>query len=168
MKQPKRFVSLFAFLLLGIFACKTGEKINKNAPESKFLGTWQAKNIEKNGRIIDINALAGEVLMEFRQSSKKQADGKMKIVYKARIEMGGSDRIFDYVVANDSVKYQGVEGWNDMKIISQTAEELKFDQIVDDDLLRWNMFPRPDLDKKRKEEEAAKKAELKKMPKKSK
>ena len=90
---------------------------------------------------------------------KKDEKKKPKTVYKFRMEMGGQDRIFDFKVANDSVKFISVKNWNDMKIVSYSKELTKLDQIVDVDIIRYNLYPRPDLDaaKKKAEREAQKK-----------
>ncbi len=151
--------ALVLVALLTWTACGTtkGSSSSKNDKSAIVLGTWQIKTIEKGGRTIDINAIAGETFMEFTKSEKKDKDGKKLVKYRFRMEMGGSDRVFDYKIEGDSVKFVGVKGWNDMHIIALDKEQIKLDQIVDGDMIRWNGYPRPDIDKQKKED--AKKAE---------
>jgi len=147
-----------AFCLSALYACTGSKNNSKASPEDKFLGIWEIKTIEKGGRTIDMRAIAGECYMDFSKNVKKSDDKKTKTTYKFRMEMGGQDRIFDYRVMNDSVKFVQVKNWNDMKIVSFSKEETKLDQIVDGDIIRYNLYPRPDLDaaKKKAEKEAQK------------
>jgi hypothetical protein len=153
-------LTAITFCLLAFYSCTGSKNNSKTSPEDKFLGIWEIKTIEKGGRTIDMRSIAGECYMDFSKNIKKSEDKKTKTTYKFRMEMGGQDRIFDYRVMNDSVKFVQVKNWNDMKIVSFGKEETKLDQIVDGDIIRYNLYPRPDLDaaKKKAEKEAANKA----------
>ena len=159
MKINQLFILAIAILLTTLYSC-VGSKNSKKAAEEKFFGIWEIKTIEKGGRTIDMRAIAGECYMDFYKNVKKNKDNKIKTTYKFRMEMGGQDRVFDYKLANDSLKFVEVKQWNDMKIVSFGKEEAKLDQIVDGDIIRYNIFSRPDLNeaKKKAEKEAEKAA----------
>lgn len=131
---------LFALVSTATFAQNT--KMSKaDAKRNKTLmATWSVETIQKGGRVIDIKAIAGETLMHFYPIEKKDKDsGKKYLVYKYKMEGGGFDRIFDYKIEGDSIKFVGVNGWNDLKIIEMDAAKLVVDQLVDGDIIRYNM-----------------------------
>ncbi len=151
------FLIVAAIFVSAIYGCKSAQGGSKSIPEEKFLGIWEIKTIEKGGRTIDMRAIAGECYIDFSKNVKKSEDKKAKTTYKFRMEMGGQDRVFDYRVMNDSVKFVAVKNWNDMKIVSFSKELTKLDQVLDGDIVRYNLYPRPDLDEAKKK--AAKEAE---------
>jgi hypothetical protein len=151
--------ALICVFLVAQVACKsTGGSKKTKDPEGKVLGTWEVKTLEKGGRVINITEIAGETFMEFYRMEKKEKDGNLKVTYKFRMEMGGNDRMFDFKLVNDSIQYQEVKGWNDMKIVNLDREkgEMLLDQSLDGDIIRWALEPRPDIDeekaKQRKED----------------
>jgi hypothetical protein len=159
------FAALVGFILL-LAACNPTKKLQKNAdPEARILGIWEITTLEKGGRDIDVVSIAGEVFMEFFRYEKKDKEGKLKVTYRFRMEMGGSDRVFDFKLVADSVQFQEVKGWNDFKIITLEREGagLVLEQDMDGDMIRWKGKARPDLDeekaKTKKAEEKAKKDE---------
>jgi hypothetical protein len=160
MQFNKFFLSLALSFLSVIYSCTGSKNNSKKADEDKFLGIWEIKTIEKGGRTIDMRAIAGECYMDFSKNIKKNKDNKVKTTYKFRMEMGGQDRVFDYKIANDSIKFVEVKQWNDMKIVSFSKEITKLDHNLDGDIIRYNLYPRPDLDeaKKKAEKEAQKNA----------
>ncbi len=138
------------------------EQLSKDANSLKNIskvGTWTTKKLQKNGREVDILAHVGEVTMKFSSRVLKKnkkielANGKTKTkkvketVNSFKMDMGGSDRIFDYTVAQDSVRFVGVSGFNDFRIVRADKGELVLEQSLDGDLLRWYMEP---LDEKKK------------------
>lgn len=157
-----------AVVLLSAAACNPTKNRQKNAdPEARILGFWEITVLEKDGRDIDVASIAGEVFMEFFRHEKKDKEGKLKTTYRFRMEMGGSDRTFDFKIVADSVQFQQVKGWNDFKIIEldRPNSVLVLEQDMDGDLIRWKGKARPDLDaekeKTKKAEEKAKKDESK-------
>jgi hypothetical protein len=153
--------ALMSLLLLAQMACKgTGGSKKTSDPEGRVLGTWEVKTLEKAGRIINITEIAGETFMEFYRFEKKDKEGKLTVTYKFRMEMGGNERMFDFKLVNDSIQYQQVKGWNDMKIVNLDREkgELLLDQSLDGDIIQWALTPRPDIDieKAKERKEAAK------------
>lgn len=159
-------IALFCLLFMVQTACKpTAGRYKTKDAESKILGIWEVKTLEKGGRIINITEIAGETFMEFYRFQKKEKDGKIKVTYKYRMEMGGSDRMFDFKLVGDSVQFQQVKGWNDMKISSldKITGELVLDQAIDGDIISWALTLRPELAvEKEKEMAEAEKAAKKK------
>lgn len=134
---------LFAWGLSSTLALAQGDKMSKtDAKRNKgLMATWSVESLQKGSRLIDIKAIAGEVLMHFYPMEKKDKDtGKKFFVYKYKMEGGGFDRIFDYKIEGDSIKFIGVNGWNDLKIIEMDASKLVVDQLMDGDLIRYNMI----------------------------
>ena len=157
-----QFILVLGVLFMHTVACSSLKKSKNTDPEAKILGTWQVKSIEQNGRTIDIEKIAGETFMEFYTFEKKDKEGKKIVTYKYKMEMGGSDRMFDFKLVNDSIQFQKVKGWNDMKIIdlNRAAQKLIVQQHMDGNLIFWNMILRADMDEA--------KAKQKKQQKKSK
>ena len=124
--------------------------------------------LRKDGREIDITAIAGVVTMEFfiRKEKKnetvtdKNGNEKEKKVTETinvfKMEMGGNDRIFNYNVKNDSVQFIGLNGWNDYRIVRVEKDELVIEQDLDNSLFRWKMVPAPKEKKKKKKEKPVK------------
>jgi hypothetical protein len=154
-------IALFCLLSLAQTACKpTAGRYKTKDAERRILGIWEVKTLEKSGRIINITEIAGETFMEFYRFQKIEKDGKIKITYKYRMEMGGSDRMFDFKLVGDSIQFQQVKGWNDMKISSldPITGDLTLDQAIDGDIISWALISRPDLAVEKEKEilEAAK------------
>lgn len=132
----------------------------KNAKTLLKVGKWQCKKLQKDGREIDINAIAGTVVMDFsvhkEKKTKKFTDAKgnekkkkvMEITNVFKMEMGGNDRIFNYNIASDSIKFVGLNGWNDYRIVRVEKDEMVLEHNLDDSLYRWTMVPSPKEKKK--------------------
>lgn len=151
-------------VLFTIVACSTTKTSKTQAPENKVLGTWQVKSLDQNGRSIDIEKIAGETFMEFYTYEKKDKDGNKVITYKYRMEMGGSDRMFDFKLVNDSIQFQKVKGWNDLKILELNRETGSFivEQFMDGNNITWYMKLRADLDKIKEKQKAQEKKQASK------
>ena len=102
---------------------------------------WRVEHIVKDGRVIDIQSIAGETTMKFYTFKKKNKKTKKKrIAYKFKMDMGGGDRIFDYTIQGDSIKFLKVNGWNDFRIIKLNKKTFELDHLsADGDLIRWVM-----------------------------
>lgn len=155
------FVKFNFWLLIALFSCSTafaqneaGYKMNKDDMKKvKALSAndWKTKDVERDGKPIDINAIAGEVTMFFY--SMKETDKKTKkksTVYKWKMDMGGQERMFDYHVKGDSIQFIGVRGWNDFKIISMEKDRLVVENVIDGHLMRWNMISKPKVKEEKK------------------
>lgn len=107
---------------------------------------WQTRDgsgIEKDGRIIDFNSITGAAYMHFYVMKEKQKDTKRKKkVNKWKMEIGGQERIFNYEIKGDSIAFEEVKGWNDMRIITLEKDRLVVDQLKDGSIIRWNMIPK--------------------------
>jgi hypothetical protein len=112
---------------------------------------WKTVNIEQDGRPININEISGEAYMYFYQMKETdKKTKKSKTVYKFKMEMEGSDRIFDIRIKGDSVQFIGVKGWNDFRIINLEKDRFSADQVMDGHVIRWNMTSMPKEDPKKK------------------
>ena len=130
------------WLILALFTCQVsfaqnedGYKMSKDdmkKVKALSVNDWKTKNVERDGRPIDINAIAGEVTMFF--FSMKETDKKTKkkrTVYKWKADFGGQERMFDYQVKGDSIQFIGVKGWNDFKIISMEKDRLVIENVIE-------------------------------------
>lgn len=126
---------------------KQDKKKNK-----QVYGLWKVKHIKKSGRVIDIQSIIGESTMKFYPYKKKDnKTGKKYIVNKFKMDMGGRDRIFDYTVIGDSIKFLKVNGWNDFKIIELSKEAFEVDHLsAEGDIIRWVMIRKKEEKEKKK------------------
>lgn len=142
------------FLLSAAFSVQAQSKADKKTAKLILkVGTWEAHKLFSDGRPINIKAVVGEVYMDFKTkketktqtvTDKKGRDKKKKttsIVNVFKMEMGGSDRIFNYEVESDSIKFIGLKGWNDYRIVRMSKDELVIEQILNNSLMRWVMVP---------------------------
>lgn len=148
--------SCLALLLL--FCCTAwadaqSKEDKKTAKAITKVGIWKAEKLFSDGRPVNIQAVVGEVLMNFSTkkekstitvTDKKGRDKKKnvtEVVNVFRMEMGGSNRIFNYEVKNDSIKFIGLKGWNDYRIVRMEKEEIVLEQVLDNSLMRWVLVP---------------------------
>lgn len=147
--------TLFSILLLCVAYSAQGQSKTdkKNAKLILKVGKWEAQKLLSDGRPINIKAVVGEVYMDFstkketntetitdkKGREKKKKTTKMVNVFK--MEMGGSDRIFNYNIEADSIKFVGLKGWNDYRIVRVGKDELVIEQILNNSLMRWVMVP---------------------------
>lgn len=107
---------------------------------------WQTRDgsgIEENGRPIDFNSITGAAYMHFYVMKEKQKDSKRKKkVNKWKMEIAGQERVFNYEIKGDSIVFEKVKGWNDMRIITLEKDRLVVDQLKDGSIIRWNMVPK--------------------------
>lgn len=159
-KQNYTALSLFVLmtmLLLGVqqssFAQdKDDMKVAKILTKSR---KWNSSKLQKDGREINLKSHIGVVVMEFYVYKEKKtvtstdANGnevKKKVQETSNVfkmEMGGNDRTFNYVVKNDSIQFDRVKGWNDYRIVRCEKDELVIEQDLDGSLFRWTMIPAP-------------------------
>jgi hypothetical protein len=128
-----------------IKAAKTIEKVAK----------WECKKLQKDGREVNIKAVAGIVTMSFTVRKEKKnktivdKNGKEKtkkvkeITNVFKMEMGGNDRIFNYNVKSDSIQFVGLKGFNDYRVVRIEKDEMILEHDLDDSLFRWTMIPAP-------------------------
>ena len=118
------------------------------------IGAWQSKQTFKDGREFNFEAVAGKVVMTFTTRTQKktkqiEVKGKIKkkkvkeVINSFKMEVGGNDRIFNYVIESDSVKFDSVKGFKDFKIVRADKDELVLEQELDGSLFRWVMKPAP-------------------------
>jgi hypothetical protein len=117
---------------------------------------WECTKLQKDGREIDVKAIAGDVYMTFNSRVEKKMkevelkNGKTKkkkvksTINSFKMEMGGNDRIFEYKIEGDSVKFDSVKGFNDYRIVRADKDELVLEQALDDSIFRWTMIPSED------------------------
>ncbi len=161
-------VWLMIFLVAAQESFAQDKDDEKTAKALVKVGKWNCEKLQKDGREIDITAIAGVVTMEFfiRKEKKnttvvdKNGNEKEKKVTETinvfKMEMGGNDRIFNYNVKNDSVQFIGLNGWNDYRIVRVEKDELVIEQDLDNSLFRWKMVPAPKEKKKKKKEKPVK------------
>lgn len=125
------------------------------------VGKWECKKLQKDGREINIKAIAGDVTMEYfvrkEKVTKTVTDKKgnekkkkvMEITNVFKMEMGGNDRIFNYNVKSDSIQFIGLNGWNDYRIVRIEKDEAVLEHNLDNSLFRWTMIPAPKEKKKK-------------------
>jgi len=143
-------------LLFGVqHAFAQDSKDKKNAKIIAQIGLWDCKKLQKDGREINIKAIAGIVTMQFtirkEKKTEKYTNGKgeekkkkvMDVVNVFQMEMGGNDRIFNYDVKKDSIKFLGLNGWNDYRIIRVEKDEMVLEHNLDESIYRWTMIPAP-------------------------
>lgn len=143
-------------LLLGAQQTFAQDKEDKKAAKTiAKIGLWECKKLQKDGREINIKAIAGIVTMNFNviknKKTEKFTDAKgnekkkkvMEVINVFKMEMGGNDRIFNYDIKNDSVQFIGVNGWNDYRIVRIEKDEMILEHNLDDSIYRWTMIPAP-------------------------
>jgi hypothetical protein len=143
--------SLFTLLLLAFSLQSHAQDRKMTKEEKKTMKTlkktvWQTRDgsgIEKDGRPIDFNNITGAAYMHFYDMKEKQKGSKRKVkVNKWKMEIGGQERVFNYTIKGDSIAFDGVKGWNDMRIITLEKDRLTVDQLSDGSIIRWNMVPK--------------------------
>jgi len=157
-----RMIIGLMILLLGAQQSFAKDKDDiKAAKTLAKVAKWECKKLQKDGREINIKAVAGIVTMEFtvRKEKKKKTEvdknGKEKtkmvkeITNVFKMEMGGNDRIFNYNVKSDSVQFVGLKGFNDYRIVRIEKDEMVLEHDLDDSLFRWTMIPAPKEKKKK-------------------
>jgi hypothetical protein len=155
------FVKFNLLLILGLFISQVsvaqndaGYKMSKDdlkKVKALSVNDWKTKDLERDGKLIDINAIAGEAIMFFyTMKIKDKKTNKKSTVHKWKMDMGGQERIFDYQVKGDSIQFVGVKGWNDFKIINMEADRLVVENVIDGHVMRWNMLPRPKVKEEKK------------------
>jgi hypothetical protein len=138
---------------------KDDKKIAKTLTKQR---SWKCKSIRIDGREVNVQAIVGDVIMDFfvrKEENKVTVTNKkgeeVKKVVKEKVnvfqmEMGGSDRIFNYNIKQDSVKFIGLKGWNDYRIVRADKDEVVLEHVLDDSLMRWTMVPNEEADSKKK------------------
>jgi len=155
------FVKFNLLLILGLFISQVsvaqndaGYKMSKDdlkKVKALSVNDWKTKDLERDGKLIDINSIAGEAIMFFyTMKIKDKKTNKKSTVHKWKMDMGGQERIFDYQVKGDSIQFVGVKGWNDFKIINMEADRLVVENVIDGHVMRWNMLPRPKVKEEKK------------------
>ncbi|CAA6829436.1 MAG: Unknown protein [uncultured Aureispira sp.] len=144
-------VMLLLFAAQQAFAQDSEDK--KNAKIIAKIGMWDCKKLQKDGREINIKAIAGVVTMQFtilkQKKTEKYTDAKgeekkkkvNEVVNVFQMEMGGNDRIFNYEIKKDSIQFVGLNGWNDYRIIRVEKDEMVLEHNLDDSIYRWTMIP---------------------------
>ncbi|BDS09800.1 hypothetical protein [Aureispira anguillae] len=149
-------------LLLGVQQSFAQDKEDKKAAKTiAKVGKWECKKLQKDGREINLKAIAGIVTMDFsvrkEKVTKKVTDAKgvekkkkvMEVTNVFKMEMGGNDRIFNYHIKNDSIQFVGLNGWNDYRIVRIEKDEIVLEHSLDNSLFRWTMIPSPKEKKKK-------------------
>lgn len=155
------FLSLFA-LLWALPSTQAQDREDKKT--AKLLTkqrSWKCRKLVIDGREVNVQAIVGDVNMDFfvRKEEKKitvtdkKGNEKKKTIKEKvnvfQMEMGGSDRIFNYDIKQDSVKFIGLKGWNDYRIVRAAKDEVVLEHVLDDSLMRWVMVPREEEEKKK-------------------
>ncbi|MGH1338575.1 MAG: hypothetical protein ACRBFS_20845 [Aureispira sp.] len=137
---------------------KDDKKIAKTLVKQR---SWKCKTLRIDGREVNVQAIVGDVNMDFfvrKQERKvtvtdKKGNEKKKTIKEKvnvfQMEMGGSDRIFNYNIKQDSVQFVGLKGWNDYRIVSASKEEVVLEHVLDDSLMRWIMVPNEEAKKEK-------------------
>lgn len=165
MMQRLFHTSLLCFIFLISAQLSFGQDKNdlKTNKALTKTGKWECKKLQKDGREINIKAIAGIVTMDFsvlkEKKTKTITDAKgrekkkkvMEITNLFRMEMGGNDRVFNYNVKNDSIQFVSLKDWNDYRIVRVEKDELVLEHNLDNSLFRWTMVPATEpKDKKKK------------------
>jgi len=152
-------------LLLVLFSFTFGQSMAQDKEQQKKdkktakiiskIENWECEKLQKDGREIDIKAIAGEVFMTFtsrvekkkeevtRKNGKKKMKKVKETINSFKMEMGGNDRIFNYRIESDSIRFDGVKGFNDYRIVRAEKDELVLEQDLDSSLFRWTLTPKP-------------------------
>lgn len=156
---------MFFFLSPQSILAQSKEQIKKDKKAATILtkvGVWECSKLQKDGREINIKAIAGTVTMNFfvRKETKNEkytAPNGLEKVKKItesinvfKMEIGGNDRIFNYNVKSDSIKFVGLSGWNDYRIVRTAKDEVVLEHDMDNSLHRWTMIPTPKENEKKK------------------
>lgn len=139
-------ITLFSILLVNDATAQKPPKLSK---EDKYtlkwllkIGSWKSKQLKVNGREIAVQKIMGDVLMDFYiYESKNKKTGKKEKTYKHKLDMAGSNRIFDFNIENDSLKFVEVNGWNDYEIKRIDKTEVVIIHRLDNKEHRWVMIP---------------------------
>jgi hypothetical protein len=157
-------LSMFVFLIIFLSGeqAKAQDKEDKKIAKSIVkVNKWQCDKLLKDGRELNVKSILGIVTMEFsiikEKKNKKIVDAKgnektkkvLEVTNVFKMEMGGNDRIFNYHIINDSIKFVGLNGFNDFKVIRSEKDELVIEQILDKKLWRWTLIPAPKEKKKK-------------------
>lgn len=145
----KRLFLLVAVLALSLpqSSC-LGLKVKESALATSILGTWQVRNIETQGRAIDLEQYA-DVVIRFSRKFEETDDGKKELNYEYYIDLSGREFTFYYEVIEaeedqdfvGTIKFVKVKGWEPMRVVSITKDLLVADQVIDNRLIRWNLEP---------------------------
>lgn len=146
-------LSLFT-LLWSLPAVQAQDKDDKKAAKTLTKQkSWKCKTLQIDGREVNVQAIVGDVTMDFfvrkeerkvTVTDKKGNDKKKTIKEKVNVfqmQMGGSDRIFNYDVKQDSIQFVGLKGWSDYRIVRADKDEIVLEHVLDDSLMRWTMVP---------------------------
>jgi hypothetical protein len=113
-------ISVMLLLLGAQQAFAQDKEDKKNAKTIAKIGLWECEKLQKDGRVINLKGIAGDVTMKFTIRKEKKtekftnAKGEEKkkkvteIVNVFKMEMGGNDRIFNYNVKSDSIQFVGL------------------------------------------------------------
>jgi hypothetical protein len=155
-------ISVMLLLLGTQHAFAQDKEDKKNAKIIAKIGLWECDKLQKDGREINIKAIAGTVTMKFtiRKDKKtekftdaKGVEQKKKVTEVINVfqkEMGGNDRIFNYEIKNDSIQFIGLNGWNDYRIVRVEKDEMILEHNLDNSIYRWTMIPSPKEKTKKK------------------
>lgn len=157
-------ITLFSMLLLNDATAQKA-KAPKMSKEDKYtlkwltkVRNWKSKQLKVNGREINVKRIMGDVLMDFYVYEKKnKKTGEKERTYKHKLDMAGSNRIFDFVVENDSIKFVGLGGWNDYEIKRIDKTEVVLIHKLDSKEHRWVMVPNTEAVKPEKKKKKKKK-----------
>lgn len=154
------FLSFFT-LLWGLPSLQAQDKEDKKIAKALTKHrSWKCKTLKIDGREVNVQAIVGEVTMDFfvrkeerkiTVTDKKGNDKKKTIKEKVNVfqmQMGGSDRIFNYNVKQDSIQFIGLKGWNDYRVVRADKDEIVLEHVLDDSLMRWVMVPNMEEKKK--------------------
>lgn len=143
----KRLFPFVLVLALAQSAC-VGVKTQESELAKSILGAWQVRNIETQGRAIDLEQYA-DVLIRFSRKIEETDDGKKELNYEYYIDLSGREFNFYYEVIEaepdqdfvGTIKFVKVKGWEPMRVLSVTNDLLVADQVIDNRLIRWNLEP---------------------------
>jgi hypothetical protein len=120
-------------------------KLSKAAKKQlkQLTGTWDMLTIEVQGRTINYKEYDEMQIIFYDRTKKndKTKKSETNYYYKANWPARGVDRIFEYFFNEgaDSIKFVGVKGYNDVKIVSVDDKNLVLDQISDGSVQRWTL-----------------------------
>ena len=141
-----------AFLLSGLQAQPWQPAKKDKKRTALLLGSWDTEGVEKSGRQIDVKKVFGEVIFHYYILERKnKKTNKMEKHYKYKVEMGGTDRIFDFELRGDSISFPDVDGWNDCHILLLDKKNMELEQVIDGNIHIWKLNRLPPAPKPKKE-----------------
>jgi hypothetical protein len=103
---------------------------------------WVSENIYREGKVVNVNNINGEIKMSFSVEREQKINSKRKKpVRNFRYSVGGTAHETKFTIIGDTIHFHGYKYWNDCKIIELKKDKLVLEQNYQSTIVQWNMIP---------------------------